>query len=155
MLCIAYFSQMYRYHISTAGIGGVICYVFGGLSYCANICRNFDDKIWVLGINLKSFNVLLVCRSPAAEVSWSLEIFNELLHIIKLRRRVLIADDFNVDINVQTTYTRRFLEQMDQFGYRHLVHEDTRVTKCSSTRIDLVFSNTDNYRAGVLQRPVI
>ena len=49
--------------------GGVMCYVFGGLSCCADICRSFDDKMWVLGIDFESFYVLLVYRSPAAEVS--------------------------------------------------------------------------------------
>lgn len=73
--------------------------------------------------------------------------YDQLLKLLKLlvtkynSLKIVIGGDFNVNILGNDQQTSRLLNQMLEFNFRNHINQATRVTRSTSTCLDLIFTN--------------
>lgn len=109
----------------------------------------------VCGIEIPSLNILIVVLYWP-EINRNPDIFynslEKLLKIINLKNgknKLLIGGDFNINVMKTSTQTQQLLELMNQFNFKQLVTQPTRITNTTSTCIDLLFSNFQTHKTNI------
>lgn len=126
--------------------GGVLIYIKKTLKYKEKLNRDFDMNMWIAGIEVKiqRNRCLLYClyHSPSSSDIQFLNNFEELLenHIEK-DGQLIIMGDYNINYGRNEYYSRKLKTIIERQGLYQLVNEFTRVTKNTSTVIDLIVTN--------------
>lgn len=101
----------------------------------------------VCAVEIPKLNLLLVTlywpdKNREPEVFFnSLTKLPEFTSIKDGSKNILIGGDFNIDVSEASNLTARLLNLMKSYNFAKLGSMHTRVTKTTSTCIDLVFSN--------------
>lgn len=85
--------------------------------------------------------VICVYRPPKSKLEDFLVKLRDLIENIRPEENVVIAGDFNIDLDVIDKNSTNFLDVMKSGGLRPTIFEPTRVTADSETRIDNLFTN--------------
>ena len=122
--------------------GGVLFYVREGIK-CEREVYKAGSTLEYVGIKIilskqMSFNIIGVYRPPSADDTFYdqlAEVLNECNH----NKELLLMGDFNV--NWEDKSKRKKLKMItEKFHLEQLVKGPTRITKCSSTQIDLILT---------------
>ena len=62
----------------------------------------------------------------------------------------IIIGDFNINININTAYTAELINIFSSMAMKQLISFDIRVTEFSSTKIDLLYSTSDQVKTKCL-----
>lgn len=123
--------------------GGVLFYVKDDIK-CERVIYKAGSMLEYVGIKIilsehMSFNILGVYRPPSGDDTF----YDQLAEVLKEcnhNKELLLMGDFNV--NWEDKSKRKKLKNItEKFNLEQLVKGPTRITKCSSTQIDLIFSN--------------
>lgn len=140
--------------------GGVSMYIREDLKYSRIIEEVLDYNYWIMGIKTvvgsKPYMLITVYHSPSSSHSKFIEAFEELVNRLDVGNSTLIIiGDFNVNIAVNTFYKTKLLECINRLGLYQIMNQFTRVTKDSSTMIDLIVTNNRKVQYGVFLTPKI
>lgn len=98
-------------------------------------------------IEIESLNLVVISiyRIPGSDITKSflgkLEKLFEMLQKEILKKRVIIAADFNINILADCSFSRDFTNIATRNGFRINIKESTRITKTSETCIDNILSS--------------
>lgn len=137
--------------------GGVITYVKNNIKFkMINSSNSVINGVWMNTIEVCK-NKIMICnlyRSPSSSISMFCNSFVKLIEDIQDRRKLIITGDFNIDININSFYSKRIVNELKYLGFDQRVESFTRSNFRSSTIIDLVFTNM-NVNTKVLDKPKI
>ena len=129
--------------------GGVGVYVkskFNFVKLNLDVHVNAFEHIWILFENTRksTYSIIgTIYRPPSSKLSAFCEQMRNILNYILLcykNASIYLIGDFNVDIN-KTDESLQFLEVFEQLNFIQFIKENTRISKVSQTKIDLLFSN--------------
>ena len=130
--------------------GGIAIFVKQGPAYsrCPELCLKTQTlEVLTIEVMLKKKILLSVVyrhpKSPASDMEKLENLFSAFMISHKL---LYILGDFNIDISKQTpkSCTKSFCDLLSRLGLYQLIQHPTRVTRLSSTTIDLIITNAKN-----------
>lgn len=96
-------------------------------------------------INMKNYILIGVYHSPSASSAVFLRNFEKVLEENNSNSMdTIIVGDFNIDMSIDTFYSKQLSNILIQNGLKQLINEPTRITNTSATKIDLLITNHDN-----------
>jgi hypothetical protein len=139
--------------------GGVLCYICDKYSYQVNSSKSFSVEgfmdVLTLEITLvgnKHKNILISCvyKSPSVNIKMFLEQFEEFIELYKGHNSYIIGD-LNVDILKHSTSKEisNFMDLMTINSFYPLINQPTRITKCSNSLIDNIWTNVKYGNSGI------
>ena len=148
------FQTLYTKTRSSKRGGGVSIGVFEGLQYkeidAIFVESEFESIGIELEINKKMYSIFNVYCPPKTDLDI---ILTHLTNIISNNtNKLIICGDFNVDIS--SSKNSAFLDEMLNMKLFPLYTNDTRITKHSSTCLDLIFTNDNTITGGVCQADI-
>ena len=128
--------------------GGVAMYIKNDLIFVRKneLCNDSDLELLVIEIKQdkqKPFLVICWYRPPNSKVDVLNSFDNFMQKIDDLKVSYYILGDMNCDVKCKSWswHTRKFLDIMESYDCSQLIDRYTRITKNSSTAVDLIFSN--------------
>ncbi|KAG6453216.1 hypothetical protein O3G_MSEX008022 [Manduca sexta] len=85
--------------------------------------------------------ILYVYRPPSSNILAFISKMEDILKKLKMNNNILVCGDFNIDLLVDSTDKRLFLNLLQSFNLNCQFLEPTRLTTTSATCIDNVISN--------------
>lgn len=92
--------------------------------------------------------IIVIYRPPTGNFNLFLKLFYELLNVTcKLKKRVVIGGDFNINFNVSNSNTSLLSDVLNSYGLKITITTPTRVTSTTSTCLDNFFigQNVEKY----------
>ncbi|RYX86064.1 hypothetical protein EON73_02695 [bacterium] len=124
--------------------GGVCAFIHKSIKY-TNLSVIKENIAWYLSFEIfihKSPIVMAgIYLSASENKNLVLESFEKWYENVAENKTIVICGDFNVDMNSNTTHSRKLKSICDDNGLKMFVNTPTRVTQNSSTFIDLCLSN--------------
>lgn len=118
-----------------------------------------DNNLWMIGIEafIDSFkyNILCLYHSPNASHAIFLEKLEDILqNILSQEGYLVLIGDFNINIAVETHYSKKLTSLITTVGAHQHVNRFTRVTQQGGTIIDLIIthSKTTTYNVHLTPR---
>ncbi|XP_024874869.1 uncharacterized protein LOC112456507, partial [Temnothorax curvispinosus] len=125
--------------------GGVLLYVKENIKFKVIEKKKLLSNCWCLAIevkdNLYKGVIAVVYHSPSASDGDFIRFLEDVVESMTIKGDCIIIGDFNIDVSVESFYTRKLLTAMQNLGMKQYVDSPTRSTKDSQTIIDLIFSN--------------
>ncbi|KAM0727862.1 hypothetical protein ACS0PU_005331 [Formica fusca] len=84
---------------------------------------------------------MVICHSPSASHGDFVRFLEYIIEELIIRGECMVIGDFNIDIMLDSFYTRKLQTTMLSLGMKQYVNKPTRITKDSKTIIDLIFAN--------------
>ena len=88
------------------------------------------------------YRLRYTARLPSASTDWSEKIERSLEHANLEAKEIIILGDFNFNLLNKPNDTLQWTEATDNFNFKHLVNNPTRVTATTQTLIDHAYTNT-------------
>ncbi|KAG5867320.1 hypothetical protein JTB14_034062 [Gonioctena quinquepunctata] len=86
-----------------------------------------------------------IYRSPTGNFQNFLDKLEMLLNeVFSVSSQIWLSGDFNIDFSTPSEEAYSILNITEQFGLRSIVHDYTRITSHSSTKIDNIFTNVQS-----------
>lgn len=106
-----------------------------------------DTNLWIIGVEtfIDSFkyNILCLYHSPNARHTIFLQKLEEVLQsILSEEGYLILVGDFNINIAVETHYSKKLASLITTVGAHQHVNRFTRVTQQGGTIIDLIITNS-------------
>lgn len=124
--------------------GGVVVYINKKIKY-RNVKRIRTEFAWIVSfqMNIGSgiITIAAVYLSASVNKARIMNFMDEWCGEVCESESILIAGDFNIDVNKDSTYSQRIVNLCADNGLIQLVNKPTRVTNMSSTIIDLCMTN--------------
>lgn len=124
--------------------GGVSIFIDNKLK-CSNVSIIQKDIAWFLSLEIiidKTPTVLAGIYLSASENKQSvLDAFESWFENMPMNKSIVIMGDFNVDLLMNTTHSRRIKNSITDNGLYLLINKATRIDKNSATLIDLCLTN--------------
>src|SRR6266404_5372524 len=129
--------------------GGVGLYIHNFILYKILNVNSItgSESLW-LTINVNNLNIIigLIYRKPNANLYDFLSCLDQTLNGLKLdKNKLILLGDFNIDLNCTNNNVINYLSLLNSFNLNQLIKIPTRFTKCSSTLIDHMFTNIDDF----------
>lgn len=138
--------------------GGVLLYVRDDIKFRIVDKKKIVSNCWCVVIemreNLYKGMIAVVYHSPSASNGDFVRFLEDTVEDLIIKYDCIVIGDFNIDIMVDSFYTKKLLTVMQNLGMRQYVECPTRVTKDSRTMIDLIFSNKE-VKVQVNEKPKI
>lgn len=130
--------------------GGVAIYIREGVQFQEILRETFGRNTWILAVKIQfnktTYVLCNIYHSPNSSHADFIIFLEEKFEELLIQGCVIIIlGDFNIDLKILTTYSRRIVELFEFFGLSQLVTEYTRVTQSSSTLIDYLVTNKKNF----------
>jgi len=117
-----------------------------------------EPNCWAAAVEVKEkwykSVIMVVSHSPSASDA---DFMNFLVNIVEdliVKKECIVVGDFNIDIMVSSFYSRKLQTIMNSMGMKQYINKPTRITKQSSSIIDLVFSNKE-IEVNVMYEPMV
>lgn len=147
-------------YTDSAHTGGVIFYIKNEVLY--QVLNNFtaDRNMWCLvvkiQIKMKDYILIGVYHSPSASCAEFLSCFETVVEEYGSNSTdTIILGDFNINMSIDTFYSKQLENILIENGLEQLIKEPTRITKTTATTIDLLITNNDNISFNVNHIPRI
>ncbi|KAI4468010.1 endonuclease-reverse transcriptase [Holotrichia oblita] len=127
--------------------GGVGVYIKKDLTYKLIICDSSIEQLWVsIQLNRKVYAVGIIYRPPQQNYHNFIDVLESTLSEILPRcDSIVLFGDFNIDLNVHDSLpARSLIDAMASLGLSQIITSSTRVTRTSSTLIDLLFVSDES-----------
>lgn len=140
--------------------GGTLIYVIEPLKFVIHENKNYDNNTWCLSIDIKSKELkgtyTVIYHSPSTSDSIFCDILEQIFcNNVNLLKSCIVLGDFNIDMSKQNTYSKKLQHIIEHHGLKQIVNFYTRVTRTSSTIIDLVITNSENIACKCLPNEII
>ena len=129
--------------------GGVAMYIKNDLIFLRKdeFCQNMNLEIIVVEIKLekqKPFLVICWYRPPNSKLETFSAFENVIQNIDDMQLPYYILGDMNCDVSNKCMpwHTKRLIDIMECYNCTQVINDYTRVTRNSSTTVDLIFSNS-------------
>lgn len=125
--------------------GGVCAFINKNIKH-KNVTVIKDQIFWLLSfeIHINKVAMLFACvylLSNNEHKQSTLDFIEKWLNDISANKHFILSGDFNIDMSLQTPYSRKLKNICDDNGAQLLVKSPTRITEESATIIDLVITN--------------
>lgn len=131
------------------GSGGIAVYIYKDMPFHRRMDLEAKDmeSVWIQLCPQKRPAHLLcfAYRSPDYDISSWLDKFE--LQITKAYLEgcdITIMGDFNIDLSVDNSHSKSWLDLTENFQLKQMINEHTRVTANSSSLIDHIFTSNPN-----------
>lgn len=109
-----------------------------------NAEKDFEFCVCESKINNVLYKIITLYRSPTGNFQVFLDKFLQLLNsIFTIDSHIWITGDFNINFNIFSPESEEITNITAQYGLHSIVHENTRSTSHSNTKIDNIFANVD------------
>jgi len=129
--------------------GGVGMYIHNSLNYkIINGIKISGAECLCLSINYKNNNyfILLIYRRPNCNLSEFFTSLEQSLNTLNTdKNKCILMGDLNIDLNCFNNDTNNYLSLLNSNNFDQLIFVPTRVSHTSSTIIDHLFTNINNY----------
>lgn len=122
--------------------GGIVIYIRSEYTFkiIDDIPSNGTEQLW---LSVYSDNVKIciggLYRVPNGSVREFLELFEECLsHVVPSHDNIIIAGDFNINLNISNKNVNKLLSIIKCFGLKQIVKSATRITNKTYTLLDLI-----------------
>lgn len=143
----------------SARTGGSIIYIKENLRYKEIEKTEINMNLWISGIETtiekQKYSLYSLYHSPSSSDADFLGILDEFLDNMRLDTICIILGDFNIDLASDNFYSNKMKDLISKHGLYQLIDECTRITKNSSTKIDLLITNNKNIKFSVHPTPKI
>lgn len=124
--------------------GGVCAFIHKSIKY-DHVSMISEHLAWYLSFDIfikkRPIHMAGIYLSASENKHLVLNSFENWYHSVPENKTVMLCGDFNIDMNTDSAYMRRFKNLCDDSGLKLCVNTPTRVTQNSSTLIDLRLSN--------------
>lgn len=125
--------------------GGVVLYIRDDVKYEIVLVKKLESNCWCAAIEVKEKLyrgiIMVIYHSPSASHGDFVRFLEDIIEELIIRGECMIIGDFNIDIMLDSFYTRKLQTTMLSLGMKQYVNKPTRITKDSKTIIDLIFAN--------------
>lgn len=126
--------------------GGIIIYIKKGLHYEILPIHNLNlaiEQLWIKLIIKNNTFVLgtIYRRQEHAASEFFEDLENAIAYACSITNDIVVIGDFNINIQVTSLLSTQLLSSLDTVGLKQIIFEPTRVTRHSSTTIDLILVN--------------
>lgn len=125
--------------------GGVLFYIRNNIKFKVVEKKKIESNCWCVAIKLKENMyrgvIAVVYHSRSASDGDFVRFLEDLVENLIIRNDCIVIGDFNIDIMVDSFYSKKLLTVMQNLGMKQYVVNPTRVTKDSQSIIDLIFFN--------------
>lgn len=140
--------KMVRCDSHSRHTGGVIIYVHTTIDFNIIYNASVNRNIWCIIIKLKKvdkkFQIGVLYHSPNTSDADFLDYLTEiLLNKYDKSNHNIVVGDFNINMNYTSTYSTKLSEIFSVMGMSQKVEFNTRITNTTETKIDLVYSNSE------------
>jgi len=85
----------------------------------------------------------MVIYSPSASYGDFMRFLEDIVEDLTIKGECMVIGDFNLDLMMDSFYTKKLQTTMLSLGMKQYVNKPTRITKGSQTIIDLIFANNN------------
>ena len=129
--------------------GGVLIYVHDSIDFNIKYNNCNDNNMWSIFIKLKYFNpkwqIGVIYHSPSSSDADFMNYLKNLLdQCCENSDNNILIGDFNINVNNTTTYSNQLNEIFNSHCMQQIVDFNTRVTQTSQTKIDLLYTNSND-----------
>lgn len=125
--------------------GGVVIYIRNDIKYETVLVKKIIGNCWcvVIKINGNWYRgaIAVVYHSPSAPEGVFIKFVEDIVEEVIMKGDCIVIGDFNIDLSRDTFYSNTLRKNMLGLGMKQFVNQPTRVTRESSTLIDLVFAS--------------
>ena len=136
--------------------GGISIAVLDGIQYkevCSPFVQSEFESIGIeTEINNKMYTIFSVYVPPKIDLNTTITHLSDMISNVNKSHKIIICGDFNKNIN--SPKNSDFLDEMLNMKMYPLYTNDTRITKNSSTCLDLIFTNDNTITGGVCHADV-
>lgn len=139
--------------------GGVLMLIKNGIRHEVVPVNNLNMSIEQIWIKLFFKSGILVIgaiyrRQEFAHSEFIENLENSLAIASSVSDNVVVIGDFNINTLRKTPLSMKFFSLLETVGYTQIIYEPTRITKHSTTLIDLIIVNEEhkNIQSGVLHQ---
>ncbi|XP_067624413.1 uncharacterized protein [Eurosta solidaginis] len=126
---------------------GVLIYTHKAIECKVVYNNSINNNLWCIVIktlnNTIKWQIGLVYHSPNSSDAEFIKYIGEILEEYFSENENNVIGDFNINVNLQSTYTNQLSHTFATTSMHQLINFNTRVTETSQTRIDLLYSNSD------------
>jgi len=137
--------SMIRCDAENRNTGGVVLYVRDDIKYEIVLVKKLESNCWCAAIevkdNLYRGVIMVIYHSPSASHGDFVRFLEDIVEELIIRGECIVIGDFNIDIMLDSFYTRKLQTTMLSLGMKQYVNKPTRITKHSKTIIDLIYAN--------------
>lgn len=128
--------------------GGVIIYTHKTVDFKVIYNQETYNNMWCTIIKTKklkkNWQIGVIYHSPNTSDADFIRFANEILDTyINEGDNNVIVGDFNINENIQSTYTNQLNQMFAALSMAQLIKFNTRITETTQTKIDLLYSNSD------------
>ena len=128
--------------------GGTAAYIDNHLNFSRRTdLETFTDEfLWIeLKPNYTTSIFLCICyKPPNTNTDWMSRLETSLSQALSESQALILMGDFNIDLLVDNSHSRAWLDLLNLHGLTQIITEPTRVTTNSRTLIDhVIVSNTE------------
>jgi len=109
------------------------------------LAKKVVSNFWCVAIEVKEKLykgvIMVVYHSPSSSHGDFMRFLEDIVEQLIIKGDCIIIGDFNIDIMIDSFYTRKLQTVMSSLGMKQYVNSPTRITKDSKTMIDLLFAN--------------
>ncbi|XP_070154026.1 uncharacterized protein [Polyergus mexicanus] len=138
--------------------GGVVLYIRDDVKYEIVLLKKLESNCWCAAIEVKEKLyrgiIMVIYHSPSASHGDFVRFLEDIIEELIIRGECMVIGDFNIDIMLDSFYTRKLQTTMLSLSMKQYVNKPTRITKDSKTIIDLIFAN-DKIEVQVMHEPKI
>lgn len=150
--------SMIRCDAENRNTGGVVLYVRDDIKYEIVLVKKLESNCWCAAIevkdNLYRGVIMVIYHSPSASHGDFVRFLEDIIEELIIRGECIVIGDFNIDIMLDSFYTRKLQTTMLSLGMKQYVNKPTRITKDSKTIIDLIYAN-NKIEVQVIHEPKI
>ncbi|KAM0730334.1 hypothetical protein ACS0PU_002663 [Formica fusca] len=125
--------------------GGVVLYIRDDVKYEIVLVKKLESNCWCAAIEMKEKLyrgiIMVIYHSPSASHGDFVRFLEDIIEELIIRGECMVIGDFNIDIMLDSFYTRKLQTTMLSLGMKQYVNQPMRITKDSKTIIDLIFTN--------------
>lgn len=144
---------------SSRHTGGVAIYIKKKIKYKLISNKQINKNVWILSIELneqkRNLNgqYTVLYHSPSSSDAVFIKYFNEWIEKNhKEEKKHVICGDFNIDMSDTSNkicYKNKLNSTINENGMRQIMNENTRITRKTSTLIDLIITNTNTIKCKI------
>jgi len=150
--------SMVRCDSNSIFTGGVTMYIRNDIRFETILIRKIESNCWTIVIEVKEKwykeIIMIVYYSPSASDADFTGFLVDIVEDLILKREYIVVGDFNIDLMVNSFYTKKLQTTMNSMGMKQHVNKPTRITKQSRSIIDLLFSNKE-IEVSVMYEPMV
>ena len=129
--------------------GGVIIYIHESIDFNIKYNDCINNNIWCIFVKLKHINpkwqIGVVYHSPSTSDADFINYLRSVLdQCCENTDNNILIGDFNINTNVRSTYSIQLTELLSIYNMKQIIDFNTRITENSATKIDLLFTNSNN-----------